>query len=125
MIELNIKAVREEGNLMRERVVFQVTFPCDIGSYVVLKARVINNNVSNTVINAFWFPDKRVNPGDTIVLYTKSGFNKEKVNSNGTISHFFYWNLNIPNWREDGIAVLLMKASEWTHQILIGTADEE
>jgi hypothetical protein len=125
MIELNIKAVREEGNIVKERVVFQVTFPCEIGSYVVLKARAVNNNVSNTVINAFWFPDKRVNPGDLIVLYTKAGFNREKVNSNGTVSHFFYWNLPLPIWREDSIAVLLMRVSEWSHHILLGTVDEE
>jgi len=109
-----IRNIIDAGVQDKERLVLKVEKEDDIGYYVVFNnAFTAENTVSTKVKNAFWFPDKKVNTGDIVVLYTKSGAKNEKQNVDGTASHFFYWGLEKTIWDGKDNAVVLLEAKNW------------
>ncbi|MDQ2975979.1 MAG: hypothetical protein M3R69_11295 [Acidobacteriota bacterium] len=126
-MNIEINATRNEGDLEKERVVFKVGLPDDIGTYLVCQGKTTEDNtsISNSIRRVFWFPDAGVTTGDLVILYTKNGVNKKKKNSNGLTSHFFYWSLAAPIWNEKNSAVVLMKVDEFESQILATPGDIE
>lgn len=104
-----IKRIRDAGIEKKERIVLEVIKETDIGSYIVFNTTSLTeDSVSNEVRHTYWFPDKTVKTGDFVVLYTKSGKQKEILNKVGTTSHFFYWGLEktILNNKEDYVILL-------------------
>ena len=83
-MNLKIKIVRN-GDISHERVVLSVVLPDDVGKYVVLQVDTSEkgDGPTNSVERAYWFPDKKVKAGDFVVLYTKEGEDKEKLNNTG------------------------------------------
>ena len=69
----------------------------------------VNTGVSST----FWFPDKEVQTGDLVVVYTKEGKASEKLLESGKRAHFFYWGRSAPQWASSSHGVVLLHAPEW------------
>lgn len=117
-MNVKIKAIREKGVSAKERLVLQVLADCDIGEYAVFNAKAIGEaNVSSNVRDSYWFADGIAKAGDLVVLYTKGGIKKQKVNENGSTTHFFYWGRKDPVWNESASAVVLLKIEDWDSQI--------
>ena len=114
-MNVKIRAVRDAGDPDLERLVLNVFRPDDIGDYAVFDTTYTDDGrVSNKLRHSFWFPDKRIAAGDTVVLYTKRGRANEKKNSSGATSHFFYWGLDVTVWNEGGDCAVLLHVPEWT-----------
>lgn len=121
-MNLAIQKIVTPGKLDTERVLFKVLAEEAIGFYGVFKTvETGENTVSSNVRKTYWFPDKDVKKGDLIVLYSKSGINTERKESDGSTVHFFYWGNNASQWekREKASdAVVLFKIAEWGHKTI-------
>ncbi|WP_429124128.1 hypothetical protein [Aeromonas allosaccharophila] len=115
-MRLKITAIRDKGDLSKERIVMKVESNCDVGEYILIQSGRNNGSVTNKVSNSFWFPDKDVHVGDFVVLYTKSGKAKDKAFNDAT-SHFFYWGKEAPIWDQEVHAAVLMHAPTWESYI--------
>lgn len=111
-MKVNITAIREPGNLEKERIVIRVESACDIGQFVLLQTGFEGEVVNTGVYETFWFPDKPVRAGDYIVVYTKNGKFSEKPFNDAT-SHFFYMGNSQPIWHKKNRSAVLMHAPEW------------
>ncbi|MDQ4086883.1 MAG: hypothetical protein M3177_02540 [Pseudomonadota bacterium] len=126
-------AIRDHGNLDRERVVFRATEAGDVGDYMVYCARSIVKNdgkrqLRNTIFSTYWFINKEVNEGDILVLYTKDpGVNyKFKPGREVGITHFFYWKSEDTLWDRGDVALVFGKLATYqTHFPEISTDDLE
>lgn len=113
-MKLRILYVKESGNLQQERVVLKVLSNTDIGNYVVCDTTYHDDDsVSNKLRHIFWFPDKVVNKGDYIALYTKPGADREFENKSKTITHSFHWGIEKSIWNKDGDGAVVFLISEW------------
>lgn len=72
-----------------------------------------DEQVTTEVKNTFWFPDKPVNAGDSIVVYSKRGTTRQKTIGDGRIAYFFYWGQDSALWNDDKVAPVLLYAPEW------------
>lgn len=72
-----------------------------------------DEQVTTEVKNTFWFPDKPVNAGDSIVVYSKRGTTRQKTIGDGRIAYFFYWGQDSVLWNDDKVAPVLLYAPEW------------
>lgn len=112
MMMLKVTSIRERGNLDKERVVMKAESTTDIGDYLLLNSGYKNGSVTNRIGATYWFPDKEVNAGDFVILYTKKGTDSEKP-FNNVKSHFFYWGKDEPLWTGDDNSAVLMYAPIW------------
>jgi hypothetical protein len=106
-MRLKIRGLRHPGVLPEERLVLEAVQHGDIGSYAVFCTRLLSTgDVSSKVERTFWFPDKKVQAGDLVVLYTKKGAEHDRQNEDKTTTHFFYWNLDAPLWNGEVVPVV-------------------
>ncbi|HMH45457.1 MAG TPA: hypothetical protein VK557_18360 [Pyrinomonadaceae bacterium] len=118
-MNVELKAVRNAGDLDHERVVLRVRLPDDIGLYVIGDSESIDpESISGRLHRMFWFPDGRVSAGDLVILYSKKGKDKAKKNKSGSTSHFYYWGFTHPIWNEPDSAAVLIKIKDFTFKIL-------
>ena len=121
-MKLEIKYVKDPGNIENERVVLVVVQPTDIGRYIIADSTYLSNgNVSNLLRHVFWLPDQLVTVGDFIVVYTKDGNNSSKINKEGTRSFFFYWGLDKTIWNKDGDTAVIFEINDWNMKKLVGS----
>ncbi len=107
-MRLKIRGLREPGVLPKERLVLEAGQNDDLGSYAVFCTRLLGTGqVSSKVERTFWFPDKKVQSGDVVVLYTKKGAQHDRENEDKTTTHFFYWNLDAPLWDGNLVPVVV------------------
>lgn len=91
-MNLKIESIVDAGQA-DERVVFRAVEDCDIGAYFTFISNYTNvqSKIVSTVVRApYWFPDQKVRKGDYVVVYSKSGVNSNKDNSDSTKSYFYY-----------------------------------
>lgn len=117
---IEIKYVRDAGNLAKERLILKATSDDEIGNYILFDTTYLENDkVSNEIRHSLWFPDGEVKENDLIVVYTKSGKDSKMENENETTSHFFYMGLGKTIWNENGDCAVLMKISSWQNKLII------
>ena len=113
-MRVNINRIAAAGDLDQERVVLKVSSKDDIGNYALLRSAYEDGSVTTDISHAFWFPDESVASGDLVILYSRVGIDKTKKNSDGTKSHFFYWDSPKPLWKDDSHAPVLLHVYGWT-----------
>lgn len=114
-MKLKFSNIHDIGNLERERVAFNATAETDLGFYIVFRARIAGNGVSNRLEESFWFPDKVLKAGDVVVLYTGRGTESLKRMDDGSTMYFYFWNLEKPLWNEDDSVPLLTSLAGWDY----------
>jgi len=113
-MKLSIKYVKDHGALKDERIVLKAMESVDVGSYMLADTTYMDEDqVSNKIRHTFWLPDKDVDKGDIIVVYTKSGKDSTKSNKSGNKTHFFYWGLERTIWNKDQDAAVLFSIRDW------------
>ena len=113
-MNLEFKYIKDKGNLKDERIVLKAKKSLDIGYFfVLLSKKHPKGGVSSTVRETFWFPDKQINEGDLIVLYTKSGTDTSSKNKDGTFSHFFYWGLPNVIFNDESDKAVILEGSDY------------
>lgn len=125
-MKAKIVDIRDAGTLRSERVVLKVVTRTDIGGYLLCDTTYTSDGiVSNQIRHPFWFPDKVVDAGDFVVLYTKSGTDSAFKNKSGTQTHRFYWGLERTIWNEAGDGVVLFEVAEWRAKRLAPREDPQ
>lgn len=114
-MDLEIRRIVNVGEYNRERIIISVKNSVDIGSFILACTKRKEKSISSKIRNPFWFPDKVMNEGDLVVVYSKKGVNRVQENDDGSKTYFLYWNLSTPLWNQDEIPVLLEVAG-WTLQ---------
>jgi hypothetical protein len=114
-MNVEIRSIRDPGDLANERLVLRVLKDCDIGRYLTFDTTYTQDGkVSNLVRHPYWFPDKEVNAGDLVVLYTKTGRRSQLSNDDGSSSHFFYRGLDRTIWNQSGDCAVVLEILNWT-----------
>lgn len=111
-MKAEITAIRDRGDLHKERIVIKALEPVDIGHHLLVRTASPDGTITTGVLDTYWFPDKDIAAGDYIVLYTKKGRDSEKEFKNA-VSHFFYWGKSEPLWNEDAVSAVLFFAPDW------------
>ena len=114
-MRIKIHRVADMGNLTRERLVLRVRKDADIGDFMLIRTGYREQGVTVNVTNSLWFPYQEVAEGDLVVVYSKSGRNKQRARDDGGTVHFFYWGQRSPLWDTDDAAPVLLYAPEWKH----------
>ncbi len=109
-----IRSIADRGDPEKERIVMVARKAVNIGDYAILEAGYDAGSVNTYTRDSFWFPDKDVDEGDYVVLYTKIGNDKEKVLKSGKRSHFFYWHEEKSKWGSDKMAPVLLQVEQWS-----------
>ncbi|HRB72382.1 hypothetical protein [Flavobacterium sp. WV_118_3] len=113
-MKIHIRGIYDHGN-NDERIILDVNTDTDIGDFLILDSTfTARGRASNKVRHPYWFPDKIVKKGDTVVLYTKRGENKTRLNEDNTYSHFFYWELEYNIWNNTGDCAVLLHIADWS-----------
>jgi hypothetical protein len=114
-MKVEIKAIIKPGVLENERLVLRVLQNCDIGYYVALDSTYRQDgNISNLVRHPYWFPDRQVATGDRVILYTKVGKRSSKTNKDGSVSHFFYRDMERTIWNKETDCAVVFELNTWT-----------
>jgi hypothetical protein len=122
-MNISIKYIREPGSREHERVVLEVTERDDVGRYILARSSLTSDrSISSDLQDVYWLPDQKVEAGDLVVIYTKSGRNKSKQNRDGSSSHFLYWGLPDPMWNERNAVPVLFCIEDWQHRRRISGA---
>ena len=111
-------SIKDAGSLEKERIIFKVIEPTNIGCYLAAESVRINDNTFSAKIqNVFWFPDQEMREGDLVVLYTKSGTKANTINSDNSTTYFFYWGLNRPHTDIEKSTIVILEASWRTFDV--------
>jgi hypothetical protein len=120
-MKLEIKYTKENGNISSERIVLQANSRLDVGQFILCDTTYNQDeSISNLLRHTFWFPDKIVEDGDFVALYTKSGINTEVKNKSGTTTHVFYWGLEKTIWNRSGDGAVLIEINDWQAKNVVG-----
>lgn len=96
-MKLRLKYIKDAQDIQKERIVLRAIESCNIGVYAIAKSRNVDDNYIDAALPMiYWLPEKNVNQGDYIVLYSKNGHSSEKRNDDGSKSYFFYWGKDTP-----------------------------
>lgn len=112
-MNLKIRSILERGDRQKERVTLRCTSDTDIGQYVLMQTSSSGGVVNTDVRQTMWLPDKLIQKGDLVVIYTRSGTQSEKVLTTGKKAHFLYWGIDSAIWSEDHAGVVLLHAPDW------------
>jgi len=112
-MKLKIKSAADKGDFEKERLTIKVTSDCDVGDFLLLRAGYREGSVTTDTHNIFWFPDKQVETGDLVVVYSKSGRQSTKALRSGKTAHFFYWGSDTTLWNGNTTAPVIMHCPEW------------
>lgn len=116
-MDVRITGVHGHGAASKEYVQMRVDRDCDIGDYVLADTTYIApDQISNELRHMFWFPNKQVKAGDTIILRTGSGKHTEERMDDGSTKHRFYWQLGSAVWNDTGDAAVLLRVDEWSYR---------
>lgn len=116
-MNLEIRSIVEKGDRQKERLTLRCTSDTDLGHYVLLQTSSRNGVVNTGVMRTMWFPDKLIQKGDLVVIYTRAGTQSEKALTTGKTAHFFYWGHSTPIWTDDDAGVVLLHAPDWEGRI--------
>lgn len=113
-MDVVIRKIADNSIHDKERLILDVTADVDIGNFVVFDTSFSKDGkISNKVRHTYWFPDQKVKKGDVVVLYTRKGKNISEKKDSHTI-YFYYWDLDISVWNNDGDCAVLLNCKDWT-----------
>jgi hypothetical protein len=105
----------EPGFYADERIVLRPSARINLMEYVLLPMKSVGrpNDAEDLNTDVYWFPDKEVQAGDYVLLYSKSGTDHSFTNSNGHEVHVFYWNKERAVWRNGADVVAVLRVTDW------------
>lgn len=116
-MKLALRSIIEPGELAKERLTFRSTATLELGEYFVTQTKFSNGMPTTEIMRSFWFPDKRIEEGDLVVLYTKDGSDSMRQLKSGNHAHFYYLSLTSPIWNTSEAGAVLMFAPTWDAQL--------
>ena len=113
-MKLKILGIRDAGTIRNERIVFLVVGDGDLGHFLTAVSTTQENSISSKISDALWLPDKPVNDGDLVVVYTKTGQNRSLENKDKSRSWFFYRGINEPLFSDANKCVVVFELANWS-----------
>lgn len=113
-MKLQIVRIADRGQPNRESLHLHVLQPTNLSYYVALYTHYQSPTViANGLLTAFWFPGEDVRPGDTIVLFSGNGQPQQRLEPNGSTTHFYYWGMPNAIWHHPANCVMLVEVGNW------------
>jgi hypothetical protein len=112
-MKLQFSSVADKGSFDKERLILKALVDTDVGEFVLFQTGRDPEGVTTTVHHVYWFPYKKVSAGDLIIIYTKSGTDRQKSIEGNQVAHFYYWGLSSPIWKTRERAAVILYAPEW------------
>jgi len=113
-MKLKIISIHNHGNYEKEYAYLKAVDDCDVGDFVLADTTYLTSGkVSNKLRHMFWFPDKEIEAGDAVTVWTQPGVNTTIRRDDGTKLHRFYWGLKTAVWNDAGDGAVLLYAPEW------------
>ena len=111
-MSLRIVSVLDPGQPNLERLHLEAQSAFSLSYFVVLRSAYISPiAIMKGGIDAFWFPDVRVETGHQIVLYTRPG----QYSLEGPLKNirYFSWGLKQTIWNSPNACAVLVQVSGW------------
>ena len=107
--------VAEPGFYVEERVVLRPSIRVNVMDYalVPMKGGPTPSNAEDLNSDVYWFPDKVVEAGDFVLLYTKCGTDYTFTEPSGHEVHVFYWGKERAVWKDSASAIAVLRVSDW------------
>jgi hypothetical protein len=112
-MEIIVSSISDKGKLADERIGLKVLRDCDLKYFQLFKTNFTDKGFYNQADASYWFTPQTVKAGDKVVVYTKSGINSIKENSDGTTTYFLYWGLSNPIFTSSDNGVVLAQMKDW------------
>lgn len=112
-MNLTISSIADRGDAQKERLVLRAIVDLDVGEYAIFRTMIHDGQATASVDRVFWFPTKLVRAGDLVVLYSKTGEDKDRAQKGGGTVHFFYWQKERPQWAQRGLGPVLVHTPNW------------
>ena len=117
-MNLAILGIRDPGDLQNERVVFEARDEVDLGDYLTSFAyETGDDTISDRMISPLWFPTMKLNVGEKVVVYSRSGTRWKKEMNDGRAIYFLYRNKREALCVNARMGVLLLKMSGWEFEM--------
>lgn len=113
-MELRFTKIKEIDG--QECLIFEVVLDCNLWPYIVFDTTYDEDgDVSNVHRHSYIFPNRTVQKGDYVRLFTGKGKYNNFKNKAGTITHNYYWGFKdgVTIWNEGGDRLLLVKVQEY------------
>ena len=115
-MNLEIISIHNHGDQTKEYVDLKATEDCDIGHYLLADTTYTKTNlVSNKLRHIYWLPDKPIQKGEFVRIFTRTGTGEKITTPNGSIVHTIFWGLKTPIWNDAGDSAVLMHIDSWSH----------
>ena len=112
-MRIAIQSIADKGDDQKERLLLKVLAVADIGDYILIQTGFQADGVTIDTHHTYWFPYKKVEAGDFVVLYTRKGHENQRKLENGKKVHFFYWGISKSIWSTKDRAPVLLYAPKW------------
>ncbi len=113
-MKLVISSIGDKGDLKNERIGFLVKSVCNLKYFLVNSTSFTEAGFTNRSNNSYWFLPTDVEPGDKVVLYSKSGSDSIDKKEDGTKVYFRYWGLTKPIFTDASKGVVLAALDDWS-----------
>lgn len=112
-MNLELRSIAGRGNISKERVTLRALANLDIGDFLLAQSGHDGDSPTLNLFHTYWFPFKRVQKGDLIVVYTKEGTDSTKPLMTGRTAHFYYFDLKQTIWDKPSRGALLLHTPAW------------
>lgn len=112
-MSLELRSIVAPGDLAKERLTLRAKADLDLGDYLVAQHSYVDGEPTTEILHTYWFPFKKIEKGDLVVIYTKEGGSKIRPLSTGKKAHFYYLDLENTIWDEVDVGALVLFAPKW------------
>jgi len=112
-MSIEINGMIGDDHLGTERLVLKVLIDDNLSNYILIDSQSTTfGKIPKSDRHVFWFPNREVKKGDTIIVYTKRGKPSKTAAEDGR--HVFYWNLDNGIWTSKNDSAVLVRIMSWT-----------
>jgi hypothetical protein len=126
MRQLKLQSFKQAGNYEKERLILKAETDVDLGDYLVCSSIRDDSDstpgIESEVTALVWLPDKKVEAGDFILIYTCAGDDRSFRNKSGTTSHVIHLDEKQAIWNGGDKAAVLFELARWQ---FIAVKDDE
>ncbi|KHE07672.1 hypothetical protein [Citrobacter braakii] len=114
-MKAKVRTIHGHGKANEEYVIIDVNEDCNANRLMLADTTYTSETtISNKTRHTFWFKAIDLKKGDVIVLYTGSGTDQSKSQTNGTTIYYRYWGLKTAVWNDDGDGAILFDINTWS-----------
>jgi hypothetical protein len=120
-MRIAIHQIADRGVAEQERLHLDVTADTNLSCFVVVDTVRSGSGIAPNPKHVYWFADRSVRAGDSVILYTRPGHDTSVARADGKVNHFFYWNLPQAVWTKPSSCAVLLEVSEWMTSAAVST----